>query len=133
MAKILIVDDSAFMRAKLRVMFESGGHEVVGLAPSGEQALELFASLHPEIVTLDYLMAGKNGEEVLREMIQQDPEAKVIMISGSGDRTIEERSLQIENEFVVVGRPIKLWCLISPTRASLDDILQKIETHDAVH
>jgi len=95
MARILIVDDSAFMRAKLRVMLESGGHEVVGLAPNGKQALEMFASLHPELVTLDYMMAGKNGEEVLREMVQQDPEARVIMISGSGDRTIEERALQI--------------------------------------
>ena len=82
------------MRARLRVMFESGGHEVVGQALNGEQALELFASLHPEIVTLDFLMADKNGEEVLKEMVQQDPEARVIMISGSGDHTIEERTLE---------------------------------------
>ena len=95
MAKILIVDDSSFMRARLRVMFESGGHEVVGQAPDGEQALELFEDLHPEIVTLDYLMAGKNGEEVLKEIIQHDPSARVIMLSGSGDSTIEERALQI--------------------------------------
>ena len=95
MAKILIVDDSAFARNSLRMIFESGGHEVVGRAADGEQAVQLFKSLHPEIVTLDYLMAGKNGEEVLKEIIQHDPSARVIMLSGSGDSTIEERALQI--------------------------------------
>ena len=94
MAKILIVDDSAFARARLKMLFESGGHEVVGGAGDGEQGLKLFKSLHPELVTLDYLMADKNGEVVLKEMIQHDPSAKVIMISGSGDHSIEERILQ---------------------------------------
>lgn len=95
MAKILIVDDSAFARARLRMMLESGGHEVVGLAGDGQQALQLFKSLQPEIVTLDYLMAEKNGEEVLGEMIEHDPGANVIMISGSADNAIKERTLQL--------------------------------------
>ena len=44
---------------------------------------------------LDYLMVGKNGMVVLKEIIQHDPSARVIMLSGSGDSTIEERALQI--------------------------------------
>lgn len=94
MAKILIVDDSAFALNTLRRDVESGGHEVVGLAGDGEQALKLFKSLHPELVILDYLMAGKSGMAVLKEIIQHDPSARVIMISGSGDHTIEKRALQ---------------------------------------
>ena len=94
MAKILIVDDSAFARARLKMLFESGGHEVVGLAEDGEQGLKLFKSLHPELVTLDYLMTGKSGEAVLKEMIQHDPSARVIMVSGSTDNIIENRVLQ---------------------------------------
>jgi two-component system chemotaxis response regulator CheY len=94
MAKILIVDDSAFARNNLRFMVESGPHEVVGLAADGEQALELFRRLRPELVLLDYLMAGMNGETVLREMIAVDPGARVIMISGSGGHTVRERALQ---------------------------------------
>ncbi|MCH7507775.1 MAG: response regulator [Proteobacteria bacterium] len=94
MVKILIVDDSAFARNSISMMVESGGHEVVGRAEDGEQALKLFKSLHPELVMLDYLMPGKNGEVVLKEIIQHDPSARVIMISGSGDKTIEERALQ---------------------------------------
>ena len=94
MAKILIVDDSAFARNTLRMNVESGGHEVVGLAADGEQALKLFKSLLPELVILDYLMAGKSGMVVLKEIIQNDPNAKVIMISGSGDHALEERAPQ---------------------------------------
>lgn len=95
MAKILIVDDSAFTRNLLRRICESGGHEVVGHARNAEQALTLFKTLHPEIVTLDYLMPDKSGVAVLREMIQYDPNARVIMVSGSGDKTVEEKALQI--------------------------------------
>ena len=51
----------------------------------------------------------------------------------SSSQMPDQLHLVIENEFVVVDRPIKLWCLISPTRASLEDILQQIETHDAIH
>ncbi len=76
------------------MIVERAGHEVVGRAGDGEQAVELFKSLHPELVTLDFLMPGKNGEAVLEEIIQLDPSAKVIMISGSGDYTIGEKALQ---------------------------------------
>jgi len=94
MAKVLIVDDSAFTRNLLRRICESGGHEVVGQAANAEQAMTLFKELKPELVTLDYLMPDKSGEEVLEEMIQLDPEARVIMISGSGDNIIEKKALQ---------------------------------------
>ena len=94
MAKILIVDDSAFARNVLGMICEKGGHEVIGRAKDGESAVELFKSLHPELVTLDYLMKGKNGETILEEIIEHDPNARVVMISGSGDHTVEHRARQ---------------------------------------
>ena len=94
MAKILIVDDSAFARNSLKVIVEQGGHEVIGGAENGKQALCLFNTLQPELVTLDFLMNGENGNEVLEELIQIDPGAKVIMISGMGDPAIPERALK---------------------------------------
>ncbi len=95
MTKILIVDDSSFARNRLKKIFESAGHEVIGVAEDGAQALKLFATLHPDVVTLDYLLVGQNGEEVLRDIMQHDPDARVIMVSGSGDHTIEERVLSV--------------------------------------
>ena len=93
MTSILIVDDSAFARNNLRMLVESAGHEIVGLAEDGEQALDLFKRLKPDLVLLDYLMEGKSGKEVLKEILQHDSKAKVIMVSGLGDDTIEEKVL----------------------------------------
>jgi len=101
MVKILVVDDSAFARRRLKSIFESLGYEVAGLAENGTRALELYRSLRPDIVTLDHLMTGKSGEQVLIEMLEIDPDAKVIVISGSGDHAIEDRVLKAgAKEFV---------------------------------
>ncbi|MFT5139884.1 MAG: two-component system chemotaxis response regulator CheY [Lysobacterales bacterium] len=94
MAKILIVDDSAFARNTLRMVVEKGGHEVVGRAENGLKAMELFKTLRPELVTLDYLMTGMNGDLVLDEILEHDASAKVIMISGSGDHVIGAKALK---------------------------------------
>lgn len=94
MAKILIVDDSAFARKVVETVVVDGGHEVVGCAENSKAALESFKKLNPELVTLDYLMLDRSGEDVLREIIQCDPSARVIMVSGSGDHTIAEKALK---------------------------------------
>jgi len=94
MAKILIVDDSPFTRHLLGVIVKMGGHEVIGNAEDGKQALELFKSLRPELVTLDWLMPSKSGETVLKKMIHLDPDAKVIMITGWANKSIEGRVLE---------------------------------------
>lgn len=94
MAKILIVDDSPFTRHLLGMIVKMGGHEVVGVAEDGKQALALFESLRPELVTLDWLMPSKSGEAVLKKLIQLDPNAKVIMITGWANSSIEGRVLQ---------------------------------------
>jgi two-component system, chemotaxis family, chemotaxis protein CheY len=99
MAKILVVDDSAFARFSIKNILESGGHEVIGNASDGKQALDLFESLRPELVTLDYLMDGMSGQEVLEELMQRDSKAKVIMISGSGCHSLEENALRAGAKF----------------------------------
>ena len=94
MARILIVDDSAFARNSLKVIMEGAGHEVIGHAENGREALNLFTSLQPELVTLDYLMAGENGHQVLEKIMGIDASAKVIMVSGMGDPAIQEQALR---------------------------------------
>ncbi len=94
MAKILIVDDSAFARNSLRLIVERGSHDVIGQASNGAQAMALFKRLDPELVMLDFLMEDMDGQAVLAEMLAHDPGAKVIMISGSGDRAVGERALR---------------------------------------
>ena len=84
MARVLVVDDAAFMRKVLGDALASGGHEVVGQASNGAEAVERFQELRPELTTLDITMPEKDGLEALREIVAADPGARVIMCSALG-------------------------------------------------
>jgi len=93
LATILIIEDSKFALFRLTKLFQGAGHEIVGSVRQSEKALSCYKTLQPQLVTLDHMMDGKSGEEVLEEIMDYDPSAKVIMISGSGDVTLPERVL----------------------------------------
>ena len=84
MVKILIVDDSKFMRTKIRKLLELEGHSIVGEASSGEEAIKLYASLQPDLVTMDIVMPAPGGIECLQKIRDFDPEARIIMVSAVG-------------------------------------------------
>ena len=80
--RVLIVDDSAFMRTALsRMIASESGLEVAGAASSGSEALEKIASLDPDVVTLDVEMPGLDGLQTLRRIMNQFPRP-VIMVSA---------------------------------------------------
>jgi len=87
MARVLIVDDAAFMRKVLSDALAKGGHEVVGEAANGLEAVEQFQSLHPDVTTLDITMPEKDGLQALKEILAADPGARVIMCSALGQES----------------------------------------------
>jgi len=95
MAKILIVDDASFMRGSLKFIVENAGHEVVGMAKNGREALELYKKLNPDLVTLDILMDEMDGVSALKAIRDLDHEAKVIMVTalGQDEKQAEARKL----------------------------------------
>lgn len=93
MAKVLIVDDAAFMRGSLEFIVKNTGHEVVGAAKDGKEAIELYKSLKPDLVTLDILMKEVDGLKTLEAIMRHDPKAKVVMITALGQ---EEKQKQAE-------------------------------------
>lgn len=86
MAKILIVDDSRTSRKLLRGILESGGHEVVDEAVNGQEGVQKFQALKPDIITLDITMPVVDGVEALKMIKALDPEAKVIMVTAAGQK-----------------------------------------------
>src|SRR5271170_1018366 len=81
-ARVLVVDDSAFMRAALsRMIGSEPGFEIVGTACSGAEALEKIPALDPDVVTLDIEMPGLNGLQTLHRIMAQFPRP-VIMVSS---------------------------------------------------
>lgn len=87
MAKILIVDDSKIFRKILRSTLTENGHEVLGEASNGQEALKLLSTIHPDLVTLDITMPVMDGLETLTHIREQDPALKVIMVSAAGQKT----------------------------------------------
>ena len=84
MARVLVVDDAAFMRKLLTDALASGGHEVVGEAGNGIEAVARWQELRPELTTLDITMPEKDGLAALAEIMAIDPSAKIIMCSALG-------------------------------------------------
>jgi two-component system chemotaxis response regulator CheY len=82
MARILVVDDAAFMRRMVIDVLQNGGHEIVGEAGNGNEALARYQELRPDVTTLDITMPEKDGLTALREIIALDPAAKVVMCSA---------------------------------------------------
>jgi len=95
MAKILIVDDAAFMRGSLKYIVENAGHSVVGTAKDGQEALELYREVKPDIVTLDILMSGMDGLSALEALKEEDAGAKVIMVTALGQEEKQEEARKL--------------------------------------
>ena len=87
MAKILLVDDSRTSRKILREILESNGHEIIGEAVNGEDGLAKFKDLSPDITTMDITMPVLDGLEALRQIMEYDKTAKVIMVTAAGQKT----------------------------------------------
>jgi two-component system chemotaxis response regulator CheY len=87
MARVLVVDDAAFMRKVLSDALAKGGHDVVGEAANGVEAVARFQELQPDVVTLDITMPEKDGLEALREILAADPAARVVMCSALGQES----------------------------------------------
>ena len=87
MARVLVVDDAAFMRKMVSDALTKGGHEVVGEAGNGVEAVAQYQALKPEVTTLDITMPEKDGLAALKEIIAIDPAARVIMCSALGQES----------------------------------------------
>jgi two-component system chemotaxis response regulator CheY len=87
MARVLIVDDAAFMRKMLGDVLAKGGHEVIGEGANGAEAITQYQSLRPDIMTLDITMPEKDGLTALREILTIEPGAKIVMCSALGQES----------------------------------------------
>ena len=88
MAKIMIVDDAAFMRTLLKNILFPKGYEIAGDAENGAVAIDKYKELKPDLVTMDIVMPNVNGIEALKQIKEFDPGAKVIMCTAVGQENM---------------------------------------------
>lgn len=86
--RVLIVDDAAFMRIKLKDILEKNGYEVAAEAQNGIEAVEKYKETKPDLVTMDITMPEKGGVEALKEIKAMDPKAVVLMCSAMGQQSM---------------------------------------------
>lgn len=79
---ILIVDDSSIMRKMIKETLSSAGHKIVGEAKNGADAVALYRTLRPDLVTMDITMRGMDGLTAAKEILGLDEAAQIIFLSN---------------------------------------------------
>ena len=83
MKRALIVDDTTVMRIRLKDILQPK-YEVAAEADNGDAALMEYIKHKPDFVTMDITMAGCNGMQALKSILEFDPKAKIVMVSAVG-------------------------------------------------
>jgi two-component system chemotaxis response regulator CheY len=92
--RVLVVDDSVFMRDIIKDIFAAGGFSVVGEAGNGVEAVEKYKELKPDLVTMDLVMPYRNGIDATREILRGDNKALVVMCSALGQETMVMEAIE---------------------------------------
>src|ERR1051326_4833848 len=90
------------MRTMITDILAQAGFEVVGEAETGTQSVEKYRQLKPDLVTMDIVMPDMGGIDAVREIVKQDPDAKILMCSAMGQQALVVEGIQAgAKDFVV--------------------------------
>ena len=99
---VLICDDAIFMRTMIGDILTQAGFQIVGEAETGVQAVEKYRTLKPDLVTMDIVMPDMGGIDAVREIMKEDPGAKILMCSAMGQQALVIEAIQAgARDFVV--------------------------------
>lgn len=92
--KVLFVDDSSYMRSILKKIVLGDRFELAGEAADGEEAVTRYRELKPDLVTMDIIMPKADGITAVRRIREEDPEARIIMVSAMGQQSMVIEAIQ---------------------------------------
>ncbi len=91
----MIVDDAELMRMIIRNILLMRGHEVVAEISDGEEAIQTYLEVKPDLVLMDLIMPTIDGKEALQKLLAIDPEAKVVICFSIGQHALITESMKI--------------------------------------
>lgn len=116
--RILVVDDANFMRMIVKDTLAPQGFEICGEASNGNEAVQQYADLKPDLVTMDITMREKDGVEAAREILARDPNARIVMVTALGQEKMLLDCMRIGvKDFVV--KPFEPKRIISAVEKAL--------------
>ena len=93
MTKVIIIDDDSDAIQVFRELLEAYEIQVVGTGHSGNEAVDLYQKLRPDVVLLEMKMPEVNGRNAIKEIKEFDSDAKIIIISGQGNFDFREENV----------------------------------------
>lgn len=89
--RVMVVDDSRIQEVQIRGLLEDSDYEVTAYCRNGEEALDSYGKVMPDVVTMDIIMPGMDGLETASAILEVYPDARIVMVSSLAyDDTFEE-------------------------------------------
>ncbi|WP_455392731.1 response regulator [[Eubacterium] cellulosolvens] len=117
--RVLIVDDEKIITMQISKLLTREGYEVVGTAPDGMEAVKMANELRPDLILMDLVMPRENGIDAIREIIESNPEVKIIVVTGLHAKSTLKEALEAGAKDGVF-KPFK--------EAELLEVIRKYET-----
>ncbi len=112
---VLVTDDALYCRMELKNILTSRGYRVVGEARNGQEAVERYRELRPDLVTMDVVMPEMDGVAAVKKIREMDPGATILMCSSMGQRSLMMEALQAgASDFVT--KPFRDRCVLNSVR-----------------
>ena len=93
--RIMVVDDSRLVRVQMEDVLEGTEYEVAAYCRTGEEAIEQYAAVRPDLVTMDIIMQGMDGLDVAEIILKSNPDARIVMVSSLAYDDTYERAKAI--------------------------------------
>jgi len=100
--KVLVVDDSLYMRTVIKDALIAAGYDVVGQAANGESAIDMSLELQPDLITLDNILPDMLGLDILKVIKSEELKSKVIMISAVGQQSVIDEGITLGADDYIV-------------------------------
>jgi len=121
--KVMVVDDHPMWRDAVERDLQDHGFDVVGVAANGSEALARFPACRPHVVVLDLQIPAPNGVDVTAEVLRQDPSARVLILSASGEQ---------DDVLAAVKAGATGYLVKSASRTELLDAVRRVAAGDTV-